>query len=55
VTRGESPPVMRLITRESTRIDNKDSGPKAQVRLLKFPEKNQFFQRHILSKHSVIA
>jgi len=45
VTRGESPPVMRLITRESTRIDNKDSEPKAQVRLLKFPEENSIFSK----------
>jgi len=29
-----------LVNRESTRIDNKDSKPKAQVRLLKFPEEN---------------
>jgi len=30
---GGDRPVIRLVTRESTRIDNKDSGPKAQVRL----------------------
>jgi len=29
-----------LFNRESTRIDNKDSEPKAQVRLIKFPEEN---------------
>ena len=45
MTRGESPPVMMLITTESTRIDNKDSEPEAQVRLLKFPEENSIFSK----------
>jgi len=38
-----------LVTRGSTRIDNKDSEPKDQVRLLKFPEENQIFSKtHIV-------
>jgi len=32
--------LLRLVTRESTRFDNKDSAPKAQIKLLKFPEEN---------------
>jgi len=35
----QSNPVIRLVTRESTRIDNKDSERKAQVMLL-LPEEN---------------
>jgi len=43
------PGAPRLVTRESTRIDNKGSEPKAQVRLLKFPEENQIFSKtHIV-------
>jgi len=59
MTGGDSPPVIRLITRESpvirlitresTLIDNEDSEPKAQVRLLKFPEENSIFSKtHII-------
>ena len=33
-----TPVASPLVTRESTRIHNKDSEPEAQVRLLKFPE-----------------
>jgi len=44
-----SAPVVRLVTVESTQFDNKDSEPKAQVRLRKFPEENTIFsQTHIL-------
>jgi len=42
--------IVRLVTREYTRFYNKDSEPKAQVSLLKFPEQDSIFQRHILSK-----
>jgi len=40
-----SPGASTLVTRESTRMDNKDSEPKAQVGLLKFPEENQIFSK----------
>jgi len=44
-----SAPVVRLVTVESTRFDNKDSEPKAQVKLLKFPEENSIFLKtHIV-------
>jgi len=39
-----------VVAKESARCDNNDSEPKSQVRLLKFPEENKNFQRHILSK-----
>jgi len=32
--------LVRLVSKESTRLDNKDSETQAQVRLLKFPEQN---------------
>jgi len=41
---------VKLVTRESARFDNNGSEPKSQVRLLKFPEQNKNFQRHVLSK-----
>jgi len=41
---------VKLVTRESARFDNNDSDPKAQFRLLKFPEEIKIFQRHLLSK-----
>jgi len=38
-----------LFTRESTRIDNKNSEPKDQVRLHMFPEENLVFSKtHIV-------
>jgi len=44
-----SAPVVRLVTIESTQFDNKDSEPKPQVTLRKFPEENTIFsQTHIL-------
>ena len=47
---GASP----LVTRESTRIHNKGSEPKAQVRL-QFPEKiSNFFKDTYCQKHFVI-
>jgi len=49
-----SAPAVRLVTSESTRFDNKDSEPKAQVRLLKFPEENSIFSDTLCQKHSVI-
>ena len=42
---GESPPVVRLVARESTGIDNEDSEPEAQVRLRRFPEENAIFSK----------
>jgi len=41
---------VKLVTRESARFGNNDSGSKSQVRLLKFPEENYKFFRDILSK-----
>jgi len=40
-------PTVKLVTIESTRFDNKDSEPKAQVRLLSSQKKIKFFQKHI--------
>jgi len=41
--------ILPVSTRQSTRIDNKDSEPKAQARLLKFPEEYQLFSKtHIV-------
>jgi len=39
-----------LVTKESTRCDNKDSEPQAQIRLLKFAPKIKNIQRGMLSK-----
>jgi len=39
---------VKLVTRESARFDNNDREPKAQVRLLKFPEEIQLFQTRIV-------
>ena len=50
ITPVASPGASPLVTRESTRIDNKDSEPRAQVRLLKFPEENQFFSKTHIGK-----
>jgi len=36
-----------LVTRESTRFYNKNGEPKAQIRLLKFPEEYSIFERHM--------
>jgi len=49
-----SAPIVRLVTRESTRFYNKDSEPKAQVSLLKFPEEDSIFSKTHCQKHSVI-
>jgi len=46
-----------LVTRESTRFNNKDSEPKSQVswiRLIFFPEKDYIFKDTYFQKHSVI-
>ena len=52
--RGGDRPVIRLATREPTRIDNKDSEPKAQVRLLRFLEENYIFSKaHIVKSTNV--
>jgi len=40
---------MTSVTRESARFDNNDSEPKAQVRLLKFPEEIKIFQTRIVT------
>jgi len=39
-----------LVTKESTRCDNKDSEPQAQMRLLKIPQKIKSIQRDMFSK-----
>ena len=42
-------PIVRLVTRESTRFYNKGSEPKAQFSLLKFPEEDSIFSKtHIV-------
>jgi len=41
---------VRKVTRESTRFNNKNSEPEAEVRLLSFQNKIKIFQGGMLSK-----
>ena len=47
--------LLRLVTRESTRFDNKDSAPKAQIKLLKFPEENLIFSKVNIIVKSILS
>jgi len=45
---------VRKVTRESTRFNNKNSEPEAEVRLLSFKTKLKFFKEACCQKHTVI-
>ena len=47
--------LLRLVIRESTRFDNKDSAPKAQIKLLKFPEENLVFSKVNIIVKSILS